>query len=387
MGNMQFERSRAESKLLDCGPQTSTRCFLTDPLYEAIIHHKTFQRLFDIPFMGLLHHVEGGCSAESRGEHSVRVALLTYSFSRRRQLPKNQERVLVTSALLHDLSHPPFSHTLEFALKKLAGFVPEKKLDQLISANDELEESLETILSKFQIRKHDLPIFWPKMQRPAIFSATHNVDTLEGITRSHRFFTGGKESANRSTDQALGLPWKILDVLDTCGQSREGEPSHFVDLLDHFWAMKNNVYYRNIYDRRRVVLERISSYYLYDLCKKERIQNNIFMISDENIFSMFPSLRNRLRQLWAYVSNASFDDRDPSGECGKYLFETRRFFIDTRKPLSKKIRISSLQSRYRVRPCKFVVSFSRRFRSDVADILSYPSLESRLSLNAMPADH
>lgn len=386
LNKMKTEQPVRHSHMLRESQETSVRQLFVDPLYRAIFHHKMFQRLFNIPFMGVLQHIEGESSAGSRGDHSLQVALLAYSYSRRHELPKEQERLLVVSALLHDLSHPPFSHTLEFALKRQTGFAPERELYKLISVDDEECESLDTILSGFNIQKQNLPIFWPKMRRPVIFSTTHNVDTLEGITRSYRFFKGEKEGHKSVVEESKRLPWKILGMFDVSGVVQENRSADVGPLLDHFWEMKNEVYFSNIYDRRRVLFERIISYYLYSLCERKKIHHNILRFSDRDIFSIFPSLKSRVQQLWFYISKMEPEACHARGKHAKCFFDIRRFVICKKQSLLKMNQTARLHSRYVVIPYRIAISFDQRFRSDVSDILSYPLLNNHLEHIAKSAE-
>ncbi len=80
-----------------------------DPLALKIIDTKIFQRLRFIRQLGLAFLVFPGAN-HTRFEHSLGVYYLTKTITK--------DKILWISALLHDLGHPPFSHTSEVLLGK-----------------------------------------------------------------------------------------------------------------------------------------------------------------------------------------------------------------------------------------------------------------------------
>ena len=70
------------------------------------------QRLRGIHQLGLAHLVFPGGN-HSRFEHSLGVLHLVRKFGEIRRLEEEDLKLLSAAAILHDLGHPPFSHTLE----------------------------------------------------------------------------------------------------------------------------------------------------------------------------------------------------------------------------------------------------------------------------------
>ena len=83
----------------------------------AIIQTRTFQRLFDLKQLGLAYLVYPNAT-HTRGTHSIRclgeaVKILNGLRANRESIDDEDEKKVRLTALLHDIGHIPFSHTLE----------------------------------------------------------------------------------------------------------------------------------------------------------------------------------------------------------------------------------------------------------------------------------
>lgn len=77
-----------------------------------LIHTKTFQRLFAMKQLGLAYLVYPGAT-HTRAFHSIRCLLEAQRILDAIGADQPDANIVRTAALLHDLSHVPFSHTLE----------------------------------------------------------------------------------------------------------------------------------------------------------------------------------------------------------------------------------------------------------------------------------
>jgi uncharacterized protein len=91
-----------------------------DGVALALVATPEFQRLWGIRQTGFAHLVFPGAN-HTRLEHSLGTFWVAGEMARRVDLePTAAERVAV-GALLHDLGHPPFSHTLDLPLREVTG--------------------------------------------------------------------------------------------------------------------------------------------------------------------------------------------------------------------------------------------------------------------------
>ncbi len=91
-----------------------------DPVALALIGTPEFQRLWGIRQTGFAHLVFPGAN-HTRLEHSLGTYWVAARFAERLALGPADARLLTTGALLHDLGHGPFSHTLDVPMREVLG--------------------------------------------------------------------------------------------------------------------------------------------------------------------------------------------------------------------------------------------------------------------------
>lgn len=74
------------------------------------------QRLRGIRQLGFANLVFPGAN-HTRFEHGLGVAYLVERLGSELELPKDELNLLLAAAMLHDVGHPPYSHTLEYLMK------------------------------------------------------------------------------------------------------------------------------------------------------------------------------------------------------------------------------------------------------------------------------
>lgn len=343
---------------------------LSDKLYLELINSFWFRRLFEIPFLGGLSYIESNDKTKTRGHHSVGVALLAYYYSKINNFKKRDERIWIISALLHDIHHLPFSHTMEYALKcenpsfSLHDF--DRKIIFAKNANDK-GESISDIVSKFEIDIENEAFFlMPNFKRPFIFRSTHNIDTLEGITRVHFKCLHAPKAKNRS------LPKRILEAT-LRNKNKETILYGDIKAFDSFWKIKNEVYTKGIYDKRKVFFERILSYHLYQICNENGLIDKIYTLTDKDLFKGFPYLHSLINLLWNYIKESNSHccnelslniDKKPTIRSRRFRdpltfsINTRQFKINSLKNadneisgfLHKRYQVSNFSSNIRLDP-------------------------------------
>ena len=110
-------------------PATRPAKSIFDPVHGPISLHPSavallatpeFQRLWGIRQTGFAHLVFPGAN-HTRLEHSLGTYWVAGQMSGRLGLPDETIRAVEAAALLHDLGHPPFSHTLDAPLREALG--------------------------------------------------------------------------------------------------------------------------------------------------------------------------------------------------------------------------------------------------------------------------
>ncbi|HTT25384.1 MAG TPA: HD domain-containing protein [Thermoplasmata archaeon] len=111
---------------MDRAPRRKT---IFDPIHGAIAlqgaaldlaNHPAFQRLWGVRQTGFAHLVFPGAN-HTRLEHSLGVYGVARQIAESLALEERAAETLCAGALLHDLGHGPFSHTLEPSMRELLG--------------------------------------------------------------------------------------------------------------------------------------------------------------------------------------------------------------------------------------------------------------------------
>lgn len=162
--------------------------FITIPkgIIEEVLNHKWFLRLRRIKQLGMAEFVYPG-AVHSRFNHAIGAMYLMglaldYLIDKGVEIEKIEYEAALLAALLHDIGHGPFSHTLENTL--LSGVHHEELTKQyLISLQDSLgSEELALALKIFEGKYHR-PFFHQ------LVSGQLDVDRLDYLKRDC-FFTG-----------------------------------------------------------------------------------------------------------------------------------------------------------------------------------------------------
>ena len=85
-------------------------------LFLDLLETPEIQRLYNIKQLGLAHLVFPGAH-HTRLEHSLGTYYMASKAAEILALDKNENKIITCAALLHDIGHGPFSHTLESILK------------------------------------------------------------------------------------------------------------------------------------------------------------------------------------------------------------------------------------------------------------------------------
>jgi hypothetical protein len=253
-----------------------------DSLYQTILKSQAFQRLKGVSFLGALDYAVGSKQMHtgSRAEHSLNVAALANFVATRRQYTPELKKHLIVAGLLHDIGHPPLSHSAEPFIKKHIGYGHHHAGEKILKGQHELGK----VLNKWLSENTDLPFLISLIGQNALdidggdlFSSPINIDTIEGITRSHQLFNPASEPS---------LSRKRIEI---AAASLLPEVNNPWPKLDQFWKMKHQVYNGLITSNRGLVADKLSQLYF---------QHENYGLSEQDIFASERQWKKRYATLF-----------------------------------------------------------------------------------------
>ena len=207
----------------------------SDPVIVAITHTKAFRRLHDISFLGALdytHRLFLPKALRSRAAHSLHVAALANYVACGRGYPGELRQHLVIAALLHDVGHPPLSHSSEAALRARTGYGHHEAGARIIRGEASIGRELNALLQHVADVPFLLDLLDQKIGSDSggdLFVGRMNVDTFDGIARSLDCLAPGLPPLCRLATARAAL----LDARDD---------AQGLAILDEFWQRKNLIY-------------------------------------------------------------------------------------------------------------------------------------------------
>jgi uncharacterized protein len=225
-------------------------------VYVEIIDDNAFKRLNDIKLLGALDYlfVYKGVplsNSQSRYQHSLGVAMLALYYSKLCKLCLEDEQLIVTAALLHDIGHPPLSHSLEPEFNRRFGLDHHSVGEMIIRGNAPIATKINSILINHNISIDEVIALiegTSKSKHTFLFNSKFNIDTIDGILRAYNYLTGKPTALNRYYvfDQVTGkrLTLKKLKI------------------MDDFWNLKNKVYKKYIFGDENCFADLIAQNYM-----------------------------------------------------------------------------------------------------------------------------
>ncbi|MGH8437681.1 MAG: HD domain-containing protein, partial [Pseudomonas sp.] len=197
---------------------------------------------------------------KSRAIHSIHVAALANYISDSRGYSTELRNHLIVAALLHDIGHAPLSHSVEPYIKKKIGYGHHQAGEQIIRGEAFFAQELKLIIRKnldTDLLLSLIDATAPKDLGGDLFSSPINIDTVDGITRSHTYLTGKKFILCRIAVAKVAF----------CSESNCDTM-----ILDSFWKMKDRVYANLINNEFGIISDRASEQFFYDqinFCESE----------------------------------------------------------------------------------------------------------------------
>lgn len=251
---------------------------------------RAFQRIRDVSFLGVLDRdlsrMRPNVTVYSRAQHSEGVAKLAMRVCWRAMLSKSDSLALVAAALLHDIAHPAFSHSLEYAFDK-----KDRTLDHHSVLHELLLHPSAKTFDLFRILKsYDVSParIWDILDDADplsfFFVAPINIDTIDGITRAYWTIGSFVQYDYRVVTDVLAAIY--------CGESITGENALLQ--LDRFWLSKG-AFYEKFLTGSAGALEKS---FQKDVREKiDTLDRSLFEMSDKDFELRYPEVVRRDRRL------------------------------------------------------------------------------------------
>jgi hypothetical protein len=208
--------------------------------------------------------------------------------------------------MLHDIGHPPFSHTLEPVFEELCGLDHHKASERIITGQAALGQEVTAVLRSFGID----PLAVINVLNGGddlfdqFFSGPINFDTIEGILRARNYLKM----------QRLGLsPFKVMHA------AAFRDDPQCKQVVDGFWQSKHDVYTLVIRSRLGVLYDS-----LFQAIARKHASSFVaadFFATETEIFRKVPLLREALKK--ERVKSIAEEVLPPQVQ-----YQTRHFFVD-----------------------------------------------------------
>ncbi len=318
-----------------------------DEVLSLIVKSKAFSRLRDISFLGALDYTYPGIErigkfSRSRADHSLHVAAIAAYVSSQRKYSAELTKHLIVAALLHDIGHAPLSHSAEPFIKAKIGYGHHEAGEQIIEGKQAVGKELNGILKKHvnvDFITTLLNMKGVKEDGGDLFYSPINIDTIDGIIRSHSYFTGFSSARSKL-------------VVAHASFISEGVGN---DILDSFWTMKGRVYSGLINDDIGLISDKTSELFFLDVAVP---------FDESDLYSVEKSWQQKHKKLFLQLNKILKEKVMPKWFSNDTLsFVHRQYFVN---PDRNDI------GRY---GCKKVKKTKRiDLKEDVAEILNHQQL-------------
>ena len=257
-----------------------------DDFLPNLIGTRAFQRLKDLRFLGgidycLVPRPNGSQLATryTRQQHSLGVLRLAHLYCEKRQVNGRERQIICAAALLHDIGHPPLSHSMEPVFKDYLDLEHHKATEDIILGRVPLgKEVLDVLLShNVDAEKVVSLIAGENGTIEGFFHGPINFDTMEGICRSYRYLHPRRAIPSPEDIAMAALNRKVEEDRET---------------VDKFWMRKGEVYSRLIGSRKGVLADLACQAHLRRHMKHIGIED--YFGTERNIFRKLPGLRELL---------------------------------------------------------------------------------------------
>ena len=217
----------------------------------SVVDTPTFQRLRRISQLGPAHLVYPGAT-HTRFAHSLGAMHLAEALARS-ALPEADAQLVRLAALLHDVGHPPFSHTLEATLG-----VGHERMGRAVLRNGELVDALSAAgYSPEEVAE----VAWGhKRPESLLISSPLDADRLDYLLRDslHTGVTYGRPDVQRIL--------RVVRKAELAGSPVLAIPRRSLHALEHF-ILSRTFMFRAVYLHKTVVAFELMLQRAYELAK------------------------------------------------------------------------------------------------------------------------
>ena len=255
-----------------------------DPLLHELIGTPAFQRLKEIHFLGaidyrLIPNPNGkqGATRYTRYEHSVGVLRLAHLYSASTEMQSDRRRLVCAAALLHDVGHPPLSHSIEPVFSEKLGIDHHRATEDIIRGRVPLGKEVLSALRRHAVDIEELVsvISGESSSFDGFFSGPINFDTIEGILRSCTYLHPAVLNPGTVTEAAI---------------TRESRKDR--DIVDTFWKYKETVYGNIVNSEEGILSDSVCQLFLRR--HPEHIHLDCYYGTENGLFRRLPGLRELL---------------------------------------------------------------------------------------------
>lgn len=285
-----------------------------DSLLPDLISTPAFQRLRHIRFLGgidycLVPKPNGSPSATryTRYQHSLGVLCLAHLYCSYRNLDSPDRRLVCAAALLHDIGHPPLSHSLESIFKERFDIDHHTATQDIICGRVPLGKAIVRTLRRhgLNVDRVAAVVSGNDADFHQFFGGPINFDTIEGVLRSY-MYVGWRSTSRRPADVALAAIRRASD------DDRNA--------VDAFWRCKNEVYEWIINSRKGVLSDCVCQSFMRRHIESVRPEDDFFGAEDD-IFRKLPGLK-------ALLECQSFEQEVMEHIDTPILYQARRYYVD-----------------------------------------------------------
>ncbi len=299
-----------------------------DAVAKRVINSTPFARLKKVSFLGAIDHLnltqKMHKASRSRAVHSLQVAGLAAFVAEHRGYSADLKKHVILAGLLHDIGHPPLSHSVEPYLKQSFGYGHHEMGEKLLDGDHATSKGLHKLL----MSNVDITFIKQLIAGEAcdedggdLFSSLINIDTIEGITRSFRYV---KDSSTN------------LNPVDVAYASFVDKGEQRFKSLDKFWQLKDYVYNNIINKDLGVMADYYSQHFFH---KKSNL------LSENELFDTELDWERKYHPLFLTLGNMCGNADLPADLVDTDInFTKRKYFIDSGKKNSERYQYKKTKS-------------------------------------------